>query len=119
MSYLKNVHRLEEEQLVYWLRAPFFKAYNYFKRQMKISFGTGTMITNVVCCTELRCNINLQKLTSKIYDVEYNPVKFPAVIWKHKRVGGTCMVFANGKIVVNGKVLSVQRAKQECEDTRD
>ena len=70
------------------------------------------MITNVVCCTELGFNIDLQKLTSKINNVEYNPIKFPAVIWRHKRIGGTCMMFANGKLVVNGKVSSVQEAKQ-------
>ena len=68
------------------------------------------MITNVVCHADLQCRIDLKQLDAA--NSVYNPRRFPAVIWKHKDIGGTCMVFENGKLMVNGKVSSVKAAKQ-------
>ena len=68
------------------------------------------MITNVVCYANLQCEINLNQLTSD--NIVYNPRRFSAAIWKHKNIGGTCMVFGNGKLMTNGKVSSVKQAKQ-------
>ena len=70
------------------------------------------MITNIVCHTDLGCSINLKDLTSKCVNIIYDPSKFPAAIWKHKTIGGTCMVFSNGKLMINGKINSIREAKQ-------
>ena len=70
------------------------------------------MITNIVCHTDLQCSINLKDLTSKCVNIIYDPSRFPAAIWKHKTIGGTCMVFSNGKLMVNGKIKSIREARQ-------
>lgn len=70
------------------------------------------MITNIVCNADLQCPIDLKLLTLRCGNITYNPQNFSAAIWRHKRIGGTCMVFDNGKIMVNGKVNSTKEAKQ-------
>ena len=70
------------------------------------------MITNIVCHADLRCSIDLRDLASKGANMTYDPSKFPAVIWKHKVIGGTCMIFKSGKIMVNGKIESIREARQ-------
>ena len=70
------------------------------------------MITNIVCNADLKCCIDLKLLVSKTTNITYQPGKFSAAIWKHKTIGGTCMVFANGKVMINGKVSSVKDAKR-------
>ena len=70
------------------------------------------MITNIVCHTDLQCSINLKDLTLRYCNIIYNPSRFPAAIWKQKTIGGSCMVFTNGKMMVNGKVKSIREAKQ-------
>jgi TATA-box binding protein (TBP) (component of TFIID and TFIIIB) len=38
----------------------------------------------------------------------YDPKVFPAVVWQHRKIGGICLLFYNGKINCNGKFLSLQ-----------
>ena len=70
------------------------------------------MINNVVVCTDLQCDIDLRQLTLRCSSIIYNPKTFPSVQWKHPKIGGHCMVFRNGKMIVNGKVKSVKEAKR-------
>lgn len=58
-------------------------------------------LTNVVVQGDLGCNIDLRELTYKLGDVRYDPRKFPAVIWQHRKIGGNALVFSNGKINCN------------------
>ena len=70
------------------------------------------MITNVVACTSLHCDIDLKKLVLSQSNIVYNPRSFSSVMWRSKKIGGLCMVFANGRMMVNGKVKTVKQCKK-------
>ena len=59
-------------------------------------------VTNIVVRSALNVSLNLRELAHKLRDVRYNPKKFSAIIWHHKRVGGSCLLFNNGQIIVQG-----------------
>ena len=70
------------------------------------------LVTNVVCVTQLRCDVDLQRLATRSRDVEYNPRKHNCLIWKHKKIGGCCMVSRHGKLMCNGKATSIIEARR-------
>lgn len=59
-------------------------------------------LTNVVYQGEMNCVINLKQLTTQLVNVRYDPLKFPGVIFQHRKIGGNCLIFSNGKINCNG-----------------
>ena len=59
-------------------------------------------VTNVVVQTDLQVSIDLRYLASKARDIRYDPALFSAAIWRHKKIGGSCLVFRNGKLNCNG-----------------
>ena len=65
------------------------------------------MINNVVCRTNLNICIDLRILTYKIHNIVYNPAKFSGVQWKNRKIGGHCMLFSSGQMLVNGKTNSI------------
>jgi len=69
-------------------------------------------LTNVVVQGDLGCNIDLRELTYKLGDVRYDPRKFPAVIWQHRKIDGNALVFSNGKINCNGKSTSLKDGRR-------
>lgn len=69
-------------------------------------------MTNVVYVADLKCQFNLSKLTKQLTDVRYDPKRFPGLIWQHKRIGGNCLLFSNGKINCNGKSTSFNGGKR-------
>lgn len=50
----------------------------------------------------MNCVINLKQLTTQLVNVRYDPLKFPGVIFQHRKIGGNCLIFSNGKINCNG-----------------
>lgn len=69
-------------------------------------------VSNIVCSAELGCPIDLLVLTQKIMcNVRYDAKRHNVVIWKHKKIGGNCLVYARGKIVCNGAVLDEKEAR--------
>lgn len=58
-------------------------------------------LTNVVCRGELCCQINLREFTLKVENTRYDPKTFAGVIWKHKKIGGNCLLFSNGQMNCN------------------
>ena len=59
-------------------------------------------ITNVVVQTDLRASIDLKQLVNRVRDIRYDPGLFSAAIWRHNKIGGSCLVFHNGKLNCNG-----------------
>ena len=61
-------------------------------------------LVNVVIKTQLlsKKNINLRILARDFVNVIYNPGRFSGMVWKHKVIGGCCLLFSNGKMIVNG-----------------
>ena len=69
-------------------------------------------ITNVVVQGDLGCTIDLRNLTYKLTNVRYDPKSFSGVIWQHRKIGGNCLIFSNGKINTNGKCSTLQEGTQ-------
>ncbi|MCG8113585.1 MAG: hypothetical protein N0E59_22775 [Candidatus Thiodiazotropha taylori] len=63
-------------------------------------------LTNVVCSGSLCCRIDLKKLCYELDNAIYDSKNFPGLIWKHRRISGSCLVFSNGVIHCNGKADS-------------
>ncbi len=61
------------------------------------------MITNIVCVANCDCSIDLSHFASLCTSVKYDAGKFNGAVWKDPELGGCCLVFRTGKIVVNGK----------------
>lgn len=65
-------------------------------------------ITNIVVRCTLNVSLNLRELARRLRDVRYNPKTFSAIIWHHKRVGGSCLLFNNGQIICQGNKTLVE-----------
>ncbi len=59
-------------------------------------------IQNIVACTSLGIKINLDKITSHIDTVEYEPQQFPGLVMKLKQPKSANLIFTTGKIVCTG-----------------
>ena len=68
-------------------------------------------ITNVVVQTDLYASINLRHLTNSVRSIRYDPGVFSGAIWHHRKIGGCCLVFHNGKLNCNGN-RSIEEAKK-------
>ena len=69
-------------------------------------------ITNVVVQGDLGCTFDLKELTNQLTNVRYDPKSFSGVIWQHKKIGGNCLIFSNGKINTNGKCSTFREGTQ-------
>ena len=69
-------------------------------------------VTNVVCMVHLKCEIDLKHLVSVSRDVTYNPRKHNCLIWKHKKIGGCCMISKDGRMMCNGAASSIRETKK-------
>ena len=63
-------------------------------------------LTNVVVQGQLNFSLDLNILANTLINVRYDPSKFSGLIWQHRRIGGNCLLFSNGKINCNGKSSS-------------
>ena len=68
------------------------------------------IITNVVSSANLCVNIDLHKVTYLFGSIIKNN-KMQNVIWRHKKIKGTALLFSNGYISVHGN-NSIQSAKK-------
>ena len=59
-------------------------------------------ITNIVCGANLNCQLDLTEIARKSTHVIYNPRKFNGLIWRHRNIKCTCLVFRSGKIICPG-----------------
>lgn len=59
-------------------------------------------ITNIVVKSSLNVDINLRYIMLHIKDAKYNPSKFSAICWKDRRIQSSCLLFRNGKILIQG-----------------
>lgn len=59
-------------------------------------------ITNVVLTAELGCALDLKHVTNSAFFIRYNPKIFSGVIWSHRKLRATCLLFKNGKLVCTG-----------------
>ena len=57
---------------------------------------------NYVFTTSLCCKFDLRELTMKACNMEYNPRKFSAIIYKDKKFRTTILIFSTGYLVITG-----------------
>ena len=69
-------------------------------------------LTNVGVQADLGCSLDLRVLTYRVTNARYDPKVFSAVVWQHRKIGGNCLLFSNGKINCNGKCLSLQDGRR-------
>lgn len=68
--------------------------------------------TNVVCLTDLASTFDLRHIALQVTNVRYDPKRFNGLIWQHKKIGGTCLLFGSGRLVCNGNLtLTVARKR--------
>lgn len=65
-------------------------------------------LTNVICSAQLGCDVHLRDLCNQLANVRYDPARFPGLMWKHRRIGGNCLVFSNGTIQCQGKAANLK-----------
>lgn len=65
-------------------------------------FKPQVQIENIVATVILEHELDLQFIESKIEDVEYNPDRFPGLIYRLQVPKVTALIFKSGKMVVTG-----------------
>lgn len=55
-------------------------------------------ITNIVSYSTVNTGLDLNNICNENANIVYNPNKFPAATWRHKKIHGTVLLFPNGKI---------------------
>jgi len=60
------------------------------------------LITNIVVQAKLNVKLSLKDIVYKIRDAKYQPKRFSAICWNHKKIAGSCLLFNNGKMVCHG-----------------
>ena len=68
-------------------------------------------VENVVAFAALGNKISLTELIGKLSDVEYDPERFPGVVYRIKNPRAAALIFSSGKIVCTG-ARSVKLAKE-------
>ena len=47
-------------------------------------------------------HLDLRHITQASTFIRYNPKRFSAAIWAHRKIGSTCLLFSSGKLVCTG-----------------
>ncbi len=69
---------------------------------IKITIKPVIKIQNIVASGSVGMDLNLNVLTTKLRDVEYEPEQFPGLVYKLAAAKATFLLFSNGKIVCTG-----------------
>jgi transcription initiation factor TFIID TATA-box-binding protein len=75
-------------------------------------------VENVVAFAILGKDISLTKLVEKLEDVEYEPERFPGLVYRIKEPKVATLIFSSGKIVCTG-ARSVKLAKEATHNVVD
>ena len=66
-------------------------------------------VTHRVYMTDIKCALDLRYIAQNTSDVVYTKVPFHVLRWKHKKIGGTCMVYTSGKIIHHGDKMQLRK----------
>lgn len=72
------------------------------------------MKTNIIIrATSLDYTLDLEQVSKQLCNAMYEPEHLPALIYKIGNPEATILLFASGKMVINGKsVADIKRAKE-------
>ena len=60
-------------------------------------------VTHKVYMTDLKCALDLKYIALKTRDVVVSTRAFHVLRWRHKKIGGTCMIYSSGKVIHHGE----------------
>lgn len=72
------------------------------KINIDITIKPEITIQNIVASGEIGMDLNLNTLTLKLENTEYEPEQFPGLVYKLREAKATFLLFSNGKIVCTG-----------------
>lgn len=72
------------------------------KINIEITIKPEITIQNIVASGAIGMDLNLNTLTLKLENTEYEPEQFPGLVYKLKEAKATFLLFSNGKIVCTG-----------------
>ena len=75
---------------------------NIGKIGIKIKIKPKIIVQNMVASGNIEMDLNLNKLTMKLDNTEYEPEQFPGLVYKLAGTKATFLLFSNGKIVCTG-----------------
>jgi len=75
---------------------------NIAKIGIKIKIKPRISVQNMVASGDIGMDLNLNKLTMKLDNTEYEPEQFPGLVYKLAGTRATFLLFSNGKIVCTG-----------------
>lgn len=78
--------------------------------------GIVPAIQNVVATASLGTSVNLRTVASNIRNIEHNPRRFPAAVFRLRDPKATILIFESGKLVCTG-AKSEEMAKLACRKT--
>ena len=81
------------------------------KIKIKITIKPEIKIQNIVASGSVGFDLNLNTLTMKLDNTEYEPEQFPGLVYKLVDPTATFLLFSNGKLVCTGT-----KNKQQLED---
>ncbi|HIH37859.1 TATA-box-binding protein [Candidatus Woesearchaeota archaeon] len=84
------------------------------KIKIKITIKPEIKIQNIVASGSVGFDLNLNTLTMKLDNTEYEPEQFPGLVYKMPEMRATFLLFSNGKVVCTGT-----KSEQEVYDSLD
>jgi|TARA_Y100000310_G_scaffold246416_1_gene251720 transcription initiation factor TFIID TATA-box-binding protein len=72
------------------------------KINIKITIEPKIKIQNIVASGSIGMDLNLNTLTMKLDNTEYEPEQFPGLVYKLPKAKATFLLFSNGKVVCTG-----------------
>ncbi len=81
---------------------------NIAKIGIKIKIKPKVSIQNMVASGNIDMDLNLNKLTMKLDNTEYEPEQFPGLVYKLSGTKATFLLFSNGKIVCTGTTSEIK-----------
>ena len=59
-------------------------------------------LTHRVLYSDLGCPLNLRDMAETKIDIEYHSLSFERLLWRHRKIGCTYMIYSTGKIICHG-----------------
>ncbi|MDD5133344.1 MAG: TATA-box-binding protein [Candidatus Nanoarchaeia archaeon] len=75
---------------------------NIARINIRIKIKPKIKVQNMVASGTINMDLNLNKLTMKLDNTEYEPEQFPGLVYKLAGTRATFLLFSNGKIVCTG-----------------
>ena len=66
-------------------------------------------LTHRVLYSDMECLLNLRDMAETTVNIEYHSLPFERLLWRHRKIGCTCMIYSTGKIICHGGKEQMRR----------